>query len=112
MQTYILLVNWTDQGIRTSKESLERLAAAKKRIEAVGGKMTGFYLVMGRYDMVAIVEAPGDEAIAAVVLSLGSGGGIRTETIKAFPEDQYYSIIAKVEQLLQGESFQLQEKWG
>ena len=97
MQTYILLVNWTDQGIKAIKESPQRLATAKKRVEAVGGKMTGFYLVMGRYDMVAVVEAPSDEAIAAVVLSLGSGGGIRTETIKAFPEEQYNSIIAKVE---------------
>ena len=78
-------------------ETPQRLASAKKRIEDVGGMMAGFYLTMSRYDMVAIVEAPSDEAIASVVLSLGSGGATRTETIRAFPWEQYHSIIAKVE---------------
>ncbi len=96
MSTYIILVNWTDQGIRTVKESPQRLATAKKVIEAAGGKMTGFYLTMGRYDMVAIAEAPNDESVATIMLDLGSGGGIRTETMRAFTEDQYRDIIAKV----------------
>ncbi len=96
MPTYIILINWTDQGMRTAKESPQRLATAKKVIEAAGGKMTGFYLTMGRYDMVAIAEAPNDESVATMMLGLGSGGGIRTETMKAFPEDQYREIMAKV----------------
>ena len=97
MPTYIILVNWTDQGIRTVKESPQRLATARKVIEAAGGKMTGFYLTMGRYDMVAIAEAPNDESVATVMLNLGKGGGIRTETMRAFTEDQYRDIIAKVQ---------------
>ena len=97
MSTYIILINWTDQGIRTVKESPQRLATAKKVIEAAGGKMTGFYLTMGRYDMIAIAEAPNDESVATIMLGLGSGGGIRTETMKAFTEDQYREIIAKVQ---------------
>ena len=96
MQSYILLVNWTDQGIRNVKESPERLASAKKSIEAAGGRMIGFYLTMGRYDMVAIVEAPDDEVASAIILNVGKGGAIRTETLKAFPEEQYRNIIAKV----------------
>lgn len=97
MPTYIILVSWTDQGIRTVKESPQRLATAKKVIEAAGGKMTSFYLTMGRYDMVAIAEAPNDESVATVMLNLGKGGGIRTETMRAFTEDQYRDIIAKVQ---------------
>jgi len=97
MPTYISLVNWTDQGIRDVKESPQRLDAFKKAVEAAGGKVTGFYLTMGRYDMVAIVEAPSDEAATAVILSVGSRGNIRTETMKAFPEEQYRGIIAKVQ---------------
>lgn len=96
MPSYILLVNWTDQGIRNIKESPERLAHAKQSIEAAGAKMTGFYLTMGRYDMVAIIEAPGDEVAAQILLHVGQGGSVRTETLKAFPEEQYRSIIAKV----------------
>ena len=97
MPTYIILVSWTDQGIRTVKESPQRLATAKKVIEAAGGKMTSFYLTMGRYDMVAIAEAPNDESVATVMLNLGKGGGIRTETMRAFNEDQYRDIIAKIQ---------------
>jgi len=96
MTTYISLINWTDQGIRNVKESPQRLDAFKKGVEAAGGKVDAFYLTMGRYDMVIIVEAPSDEAAAAVLLSVGRLGNVHTETLKAFPEDQYRDIIAKV----------------
>jgi uncharacterized protein with GYD domain len=96
MPTYITLANWTDQGIRNVKESPQRLDAAKKAIEAVGGKWVGFYLTMGRYDMVVIIEAPSDEVASAVLLAIGSGGSIRTETLRAYPEAQYRDIIAKM----------------
>ena len=97
MPTYITLANWTDQGIRNVKDSPLRLNAFKKAVEAAGGKMISFYLTLGEYDMVVIVEAPSDEVAAAVILSIGKGGNIRTTTMKAFPEDQYRGIIAKVQ---------------
>ena len=97
MPTYICLVRWTEQGIRNVKESPQRLDAAKKAIEAAGGKWLGFYLTMGRYDMVLIFELPSDEVAATVGLSVGSRGNVRTETMKAFPADQYRGIIAKVQ---------------
>ena len=96
MPTYVVLVNWTDQGIRNIKESPKRLEATKKAIEAAGGKLIGFYLTMGRYDQVLIVEGPGDEVAATLALSAGSGGSVRTETLKAFPEAEYRGIIAKI----------------
>lgn len=58
--------------------------------------MTGFYITMGRYDIIAFAEFPGDEATANLVLSLGSGGNIRTDTLKAFPEVEYRGVITKV----------------
>jgi len=97
MPIYISLVNLTDQGIRNVKESPQRLDAFKKAVEAAGGKVNGFYLTMGKYDMVVIVEAPSDEAAATVILSVGRLGNVRTQTLKAFPEDQYRDIIAKVQ---------------
>ena len=96
MPTYVVLVNWTDQGIRTVKESPQRLDATRKAIEAAGGKMLGFYLTMGRYDEVLIVEGPSDAVAATLALSAGSEGNVRTETLKAFPEAEYRSIIAKI----------------
>jgi len=96
MPTYIVLVNWTDQGIRAVKESPRRLDATKKSIEAAGGKLLGFYLTMGRYDEVLIVESPSDEVAATLALSAGSEGNVRTETLKAFREAEYRGIIAKI----------------
>jgi uncharacterized protein with GYD domain len=96
MPTYITLMKWTDQGIGNIKESPQRLDAARKGIEAAGGKMTEFYLTMGRYDMVAIAEFPSDEVATGFLLTLARGGNLRSETMKAYPEDQYRNIIAKL----------------
>ncbi len=96
MPTYVVLVNWTSQGIRAVKESPQRLDATRKAIEAAGGKMLGFYLTMGRYDEILIVEGPSDAVAATLALSAGSEGNVRTETLKAFPEAEYRNIIAKI----------------
>ena len=96
MPTYVVLANWTDQGIRTVKKSPQRLDVTRKAIEAAGGKLLGFYLTMGRYDEVLIVEGPSDAVAATLALSAGSEGNVRTETLKAFPEAEYRNIIAKI----------------
>ncbi len=94
MPTYIILINYTDQGVRNVKESPKRLDAAKKLLKSMGGEFKQFYLTMGAYDLATIVEAPNDEAIAKFALVVGSLGNIRTTTLKAFPEDEYRKIIA------------------
>jgi len=91
-----MLVNWTERGVTNVKESPKRLEMFKKTVEDAGGKVTGFYLTMGRYDLVVIVEFPSDEAASTVILRTASRGEVRTETMKAFPEDQYRDIMAKV----------------
>ena len=96
MPTYISLVNWTDEGIKKVKESPERLDDFKKAVQNAGGKVVGFYLTMGRYDMVVIGESPSDEVVASQMLSTASKGSVRTETLKAFTEDEYRAIISKV----------------
>jgi uncharacterized protein with GYD domain len=94
MPTYISLVRWTGQGIENVKKSPDRLDAAKKAFKAGGGEMKEFFLVMGQYDMVVVSEAPDDETASRVALSLGAAGSIRTETLRAFKEDEYRKIIA------------------
>ncbi|MFO7686821.1 MAG: GYD domain-containing protein [Desulfobacterales bacterium] len=96
MPTYISLVNYTQQGIEKVKESPTRLDAVKKLFEATGGKLTQFYLVMGRYDVVYIGEAPDDKTAAKIALTIGSKGAVRTETLRAFSEDEYRKIIAEL----------------
>ena len=94
MATYITLINYTEQGIKNIKESPQRLAAARKAIEAAGGKMIGFYWTLGQYDAVAIGEAPSDEAYTAVMLSIAGQGAIRSTTLRAFDGEEMGRIIA------------------
>jgi uncharacterized protein with GYD domain len=96
MPNYIVLVNWTDQGIRNVKDTIKRAKSFEAAIEKAGGKSLGFYYTIGRYDFVAIVEAPNDEAIASLLFSLGSLGNARTETLKAFSMDEAANIIEKL----------------
>ena len=97
MPTYINLISWTEQGIRNIKEAPQRIDAFKKAVETAGGKLKGFYVTMGRYDIVTIVDLPSDEALANIALGTGSKGSIRTETMKAFTEDQFRTILTKVQ---------------
>jgi uncharacterized protein with GYD domain len=96
MPSYIILVNWTDQGIRNIIEAPQRIDAFRKTVEAAGGKLTGFYVTMGKYDIVTIINAPNDEAIANIALNTGSKGNVRTETLKTFTEPEFRNIIAKM----------------
>ena len=96
MKTYIALVNWTQKGIQEFKDSPSRIEKAKAAVAAGGGEMKSVYLTLGRYDMVAVIEAPDDAAYAKVMLVLGSKGGVRTETLRAFPEDEFRNIVAAV----------------
>ena len=96
MSNYVLLIDWTEQGIKNVKDTVKRAKSFESAIEKAGGKSLGFYYTIGKYDMVAIVQAPTDEAIASVLFSLGSLGNVRTETLKAFSTDEAANIIEKL----------------
>jgi uncharacterized protein with GYD domain len=93
MATYIILINYTQKGIESIKESPSRLDAAKQLFKAMGAEMKQFYLVTGRYDIVVIAEAPDDATVAKISLAIGSKGAIRTETFRAFTEGEYRDIV-------------------
>jgi len=94
MPTYIKLGRWTQQGIEKVKESPARLDAFKQLVKSVGGEVKAVYMVTGQYDILTVIEAPSDDVVAKVALATGSKGGIRTETLRAFTEDEYRRIIA------------------
>ena len=96
MSTYIMLFNYTDQGLRNIKKSPSRIDAARKAAEELGGKLGDLYLTMGAYDLVAISEFPDDATAATFVLRLGVLGNVRTTTVKAFPENAYRKIVEAV----------------
>jgi uncharacterized protein with GYD domain len=93
MATYLMLLNWTDQGMRNIKESPKRMDAAKKLAKDFGGKITTVYMTQGSFDLVLVAEMPNDEKAAGFVLKLGSLGNVRSTTLKAYSEDDYRNII-------------------
>lgn len=94
MATYVLLANYTEQGIQNIEQSPARLEAAKQAFAKLGVEIKAFYLTMGRFDILAIIEAPDDERLASAVLALGSQGNVRTETLRAFPEGEFKRVVA------------------
>jgi uncharacterized protein with GYD domain len=96
MPHYIILFNFTEQGIRNVKDTINRAEAFKSAIEKAGGKFISEYYTLGKYDIVTIVEAPNDETILPVLLATGSLGNVRSETLKAFSMDEAAKIIEKV----------------
>ena len=96
MPKYVTLYNWTDQGVQSVKDTINRYQAAKQLAESVGGKLETALWTIGPYDLVGISEFPDDETGTAVSLQLAATGNIRTVTMRAFDEDQMRGIIAKM----------------
>jgi uncharacterized protein with GYD domain len=94
MNTYISLIHFTQAGVEKIKDGPKRLEDVKKAFKSAGAEMKAFYLVMGQYDAVVISEAPNDETGAKVGLAIGSKGYVRTETLRAFTEDEYRKIVS------------------
>jgi uncharacterized protein with GYD domain len=95
MAKFISLVNWTDQGIRDFKGSVDRTKAVGQIAEKLGGKLTDVFWTLGQYDVVAIAEFPDDETGEAFLLSIGAQGNVRTTTLRAFDAEEMSRIISK-----------------
>lgn len=93
MPTYITLGNYTDQGIRTIKELPERYRRTLEQVEKAGVRVHGWYLTMGAYDWVTVIEAPDDQTMTRALLALGMQGNVRTNTLKAFTFEEAEKIV-------------------
>ena len=93
MPTYLVLWNWTEQGIRNFKEIPKRVEAFRQLIEKNGGKLSSFFFTMGKYDGAAVVEAPSDEVLMKIALGVGSLGNVRTTTLKAWAPTDMAKVI-------------------
>lgn len=94
MNTYIALMNLTDQGVKTMRESAERSVRGKALMKKLGGRIKDYYMTMGGHDFVVIFEAPSDEAMAQFLLEVGSWGAVRSHTLKAFTKPEYMKILS------------------
>ena len=96
MATYVVLVNWTDEGIAGFKGTTERVDHEAEIRKRAGVELKEIYWTQGPYDLVAIIEAPDDESIAAAMLGVAAHGKSRTTTLRAFDRDEYERILAKL----------------
>lgn len=96
MATYIGLLNYTDQGLKTMKQVPSRLAAARKAATKYGCKLVSYHLTMGPYDAVAVIEGKDDESVAALVLATAAQGNLGSITMRAFNETEIRRIIRKL----------------
>jgi uncharacterized protein with GYD domain len=93
MPTYVMLANWTDQGMRAIEDSPRRIDTARKSLDEMGGRFISVYMTMGAHDLIITYDAPDDAVAARFTLLLGKLGNVRTVSLKAFPEEAYRQIV-------------------
>jgi len=96
MSTYLVLGNFTDQGIRNVKETTKRAETVRGLARKLGITVKDIYWTLGQYDVATIVEAPDEAAVTALGLSLGALGNVRTQTLRAFAADEMNQIISRM----------------
>jgi len=96
MPNYIVLANFTEQGIRNVKQTTQRAEALKAEAEKLGVKVKDFFWTLGSCDVVTVFEAPDDETITRLMLQVGSLGNVRTQTLRAFTREEMDGILAKL----------------
>ena len=95
MPHYLILWNWTEQGIKNVKETPARITSARATAEKLRGKLTVYY-ALGGYDTVGIAEFPDDETLASFLLSVGKLGNVRSTSFKLFSEAEGAALISKL----------------
>jgi uncharacterized protein with GYD domain len=96
MATYILMANYTEQGIKGIKDTVKRTEAVRELAKKVGATMKESYWTLGAYDVVAVFEAPNDETMTAFSLAVAKLGNVKTHTLRAFSSNEMASILGKV----------------
>ena len=96
MATYVALMNWTDQGIKAVKDTVQRRDQADALAENHGARLEQVYWTVGPYDIVAILEAPDDESATSMLLELGSAGNLRTITLRAYDREEMSGILQRL----------------
>ena len=95
MSTYIVLIDWTQQGVENFEDTVDRYEAARSQFEGMGVRFRDIYWTLGSHDLVTVVDAPDSETLAAALLKLGSQGNLRTTTLRALSAEEMRGVIAK-----------------
>ena len=96
MANYVVLINWTERGVSEAKDTVKRSENVRQLAQQMGGDMSTIYWTLGRYDAIAVLEAPDDETASAIALRAAGNGAVRTETLRAFTADEMSGILGKI----------------
>ena len=96
MATYVTLAKYTAQGIASIKDSPDRLDAARRELAPLGVTIKDFYLTLGEYDFMVVVEAPDNKTAAMALIGLGAQGNVSTTTMAALTEHEFRNLIAEM----------------
>jgi uncharacterized protein with GYD domain len=95
MANYVVLLNWTEQGIKEFEDSPSRADAGREEMEKLGVKLKDIYWTVGAHDLVLLCDAPDDGSMAAALLRLGSAGNVRSTTLRAFTRAEFEEVAAR-----------------
>jgi uncharacterized protein with GYD domain len=96
MPTYVVLLDWTEQGVKAAKDTVDRYRGAQEQFSELGVSFRDTYWTLGAHDIVGILDAPDDETLAAVLLRLAGQGNVRTTTMRAFSADEMSKIADRL----------------
>ncbi len=99
MYRYVALINWTTQGVRNARDTVDRCERFTRRVESTGGTVRELLWTVGEYDLAAVIEFPDEETAAAVILKAGEQGDVRTTTMRAFTSDEMVAILKRAGQI-------------
>ncbi len=97
MPSYVCLFDWTDQGVKNARDSLDRVDSASEMAESkYGVSLRQIYWTVGAHDLVGVLEAPDVETLSAFLLELASAGNVRSTTMRAFDRGEMSEIIGRM----------------
>lgn len=96
MPTFVTLIRFTSEGLKTIKDAPQRIANVNKNISDAGGKLIGAYNLLGRYDALLITEFPSERDALKVFLKSGATGAVTTETLTAVPRDEFLKVVGEI----------------
>ncbi len=109
MARYVVLFDWTDQGVRNARDTVQRVGQARAAWEPRGVRIEAVYWTLGDHDLVAVIDAPDDATLAAGLLQVAAAGNIRTKTLRAFDEGEMEALLSKVGRQNQHEEQQMRQ---
>ena len=95
MPTYVVLYRFSDHGLKSVKDTVKRAAEIRRQNEQRGFKVVGTYWTQGRFDLIAIVEAPDEQSMVAGLLNIAEAGNVHSETMRAFTDAEMDTILKR-----------------